>query len=132
MVNLSFLMSKNNLMKAQWISLLLIMGVFYLIGCSKEEIDVFECDTGTPTYTNDIKAIMDGSCAFSGCHDASSSKRGYDLSDYTGTKEGSENDAFLGSIQHKNSYDNMPRNGSKLSDESIELISCWVQNGAPE
>lgn len=102
-----------------------------LAGCSKGSITSYDCTGTTPTYTNDVKAILDANCATSGCHSASSKKDGYDLSSYTAAKSASGNSAFLGSIQHTSGYKPMPEGGS-LSDAQVKLISCWVQNGAPQ
>ena len=103
-----------------------------IIQCQKETIDTATCTGTTPTYTTDIKPIMDASCATSGCHSASSKQAGYDLSSYAGTVSAAGKTAFLGSIQHKTGYDAMPQGASKLSDAILTKISCWVQNGTPQ
>lgn len=103
-----------------------------LVQCTKETIDTATCTGTTPTYTADIKAIMDASCATSGCHNASSKQSGYDLSSYAGTVSGSAKTAFLGSMQHKSGYDAMPKGASKLSDAALTKIACWIQNGTPQ
>jgi cytochrome c553 len=115
----------------------LFLGVFALvmtlIQCTKESaVDIATCTGTTPTYTADIKAIMNASCATSGCHNATTKESGYDLSSYAGTKAAAAKTAFLGSMQHKSGYDVMPRGASKLSDATLTKIACWVQNGTPE
>lgn len=114
----------------------LFLGAFVialtLIQCSKETVDTATCTGTTPTYTADIKAIMDASCATSGCHNASSKAEGYDLSTYAGTVSASSKAAFLGSIQHKSGYDAMPKGASQLSSTALTKIACWVQNGTPQ
>jgi mono/diheme cytochrome c family protein len=106
--------------------------IFLLAQCQKEEIDIVACSGTTPTYTQEIKAIMDLNCAISGCHNASSKKSGYDLSSYNGTKAAAAKTAFLGSIQHKSGYSDMPKGKSQLSSADLEKIACWVQNNTPE
>ncbi|MBL7829864.1 MAG: hypothetical protein JNK41_02470 [Saprospiraceae bacterium] len=99
--------------------------------CKKEEIDIVDCSSVTPTYTLNIKFIMDANCVSSGCHNASSKKSGYDLSSYDATKSAGGNKAFVASVQHKSGYTKMPKGASKLSDADVKSITCWVQNGMP-
>lgn len=100
--------------------------------CKKDEIEVIDCTGVTPTYTANVKSILDANCATSGCHSSSSKRAGYDLSSYTTSKSAAGNDAFLGAVRHLSGYSKMPRGGSKLSDADIKTLSCWVQNGMPE
>jgi hypothetical protein len=100
--------------------------------CKKEALTAYGCSNLTPTYTTDVKPILDGNCMGSGCHSSSRKAAGYDLSNYNGALNASGKDAFLGAIQHKSGYKKMPRFDSKLSEENIKTISCWVQNGATE
>jgi len=93
---------------------------------------MFDCDGSTPTYTADIKAIIDASCATSGCHDATTMADGRDLTTYAKVSTDSKNSNFLGSIQQLDQYTAMPIGSPKLSDAQIETISCWVQGGSPE
>lgn len=105
--------------------------VILLTQCKKEEIDIVDCNGVTATYSSNVKAILDANCAKSGCHNASSKKGGYELSSYDGSKSAGAKTAFLGSVQHKSGYSNMPKGASKLSDADIKTISCWVQSGMP-
>ncbi|MCC7245156.1 MAG: cytochrome c [Saprospiraceae bacterium] len=100
--------------------------------CKKDEIQTYDCTGITPTYTADIKAVMNASCATSGCHNATSKAKGIDLSTYAKVKSESANDRFMGSMQHLSGYDNMPQGASKLSDETLQKIYCWIHNGQPE
>lgn len=92
----------------------------------------FDCTGTAPTYTADVKTLLDANCATSGCHNAASKAKSIDLSTYTAAKSESSKSRFLGSIQHSSGYDAMPQGGSKLSDANIKIIYCWVQNGSPE
>ena len=116
--------------------LFLVIGMFslfFLIACTKQtNPQTYDCTGTSPTYTTDIKPIFDANCAASGCHSNSSRSSGFDLSAYAGSKAASSSDKLLGSIQHLSGYTSMPQNAAKLSDAQIKLISCWVQNGAPQ
>lgn len=101
--------------------------------CSKGAVPLtYDCTGVVPTYTADIKSIMDKSYAISGCHNSSSSADGKDYSTYTSVKSGAPSNSFMGSMQHLSGYKSMPRNASKLTDDQLKLISCWIQNGMPQ
>lgn len=100
------------------------------IGCKKTT--TYDCTSVTPTYTTDIKPIMDVSCATVGCHSASAKAQGIDLSTYAVVKSESSNKAFMGSMQHGSGYSAMPKSASKLTDASLQKIYCWIQSGTPQ
>jgi hypothetical protein len=114
----------------------LLLSVFLLlvlfIACKKDAADMVDCGGITPTYTADIKDILDANCALSGCHDAITQQDGKNLSTYAGALAVSQGNEFLGAIQHKSGFVPMPYQSPKLPDSQIELLTCWVQNGSPE
>ncbi len=91
-----------------------------------------DCTGLTPTYTASVKLILDTSCAVVGCHDAITSQNGINLSTYASAKAISSENRFLGAIQHKSGFEPMPFGGAKLPEATIEILTCWVQNGSPE
>lgn len=103
-----------------------------LISCQKDPISTVDCTGLEVSYNADIKPILDVSCATSGCHNSVSKQAGIDLSTYNGVKNVSLQDRFLGAIQHKKGFSPMPKNSAKLSGDKIDMITCWVQNGAAE
>lgn len=100
-------------------------------GCKKETPTTYDCSGYTPTYTADVKPLMDTYCSRSGCHNSTSKEAGKDLSSYAGTKSAAGSSSFLGSMQHLSGYEAMPQGGSKLTDAQLRTIGCWVQNGMP-
>lgn len=110
----------------------LLMMIFTLTMCKKESAATYDCAGVAPTYSADIKAIIDTNCAISGCHNASTSEAGVNLSTYTSVKAESGNDRFLGVIQHLSGYPAMPKGSAKLPEASIQKIYCWIENGQPE
>ena len=113
------------------IALVLGFGMIWL-SCGKDAIDTVDCTGLTPTYTADIKPILDVSCAKSGCHDPITKQKGYDFSTYNTAMPISQGDNFLGAIQRKSGFRPMPDDGPKLSGDKIELLTCWVQSGSLE
>jgi len=106
--------------------------ILFLGSCGKDAIDMVDCTGLAPTYTADIKAILNASCATSGCHNAVTKQSNIDLSSYGPASSESHNDRFLGCIQQKRGYNAMPQDAAKLSQDKIDLLTCWVQNGSPE
>lgn len=112
----------------------LVIGLAMILSCTSDDSGstTLDCTTNKPTYTNNIAAIMNTSCATTGCHNAATKAAGYDLSTYNATKSASANSKFLKSIKHESGADKMPQGGSKLSDATINQIECWINNGTPQ
>lgn len=86
------------------------------------------CDTTGITYTADIQALVNTSCALSGCHDAATASGSYALNSYANVKVIADNGRFLATI----TSGTMPKNASKLDDCSISKVRSWIRDGAPE
>ena len=82
----------------------------------------FVCDPDI-SWQNDILPIMETSCATSGCHDGISR---LDWSDYAEVKR------YATQVKQRTKDRSMPFDGPPLPQEQIDLISCWVDGGAPE
>jgi len=76
--------------------------------------------TGT-SWSNDIKPIMEKNCAISGCHNGVS--RSNNFREYASAK------SFAKTIKSKTQDRSMPFDGS-LTQNQIDLIACWVNDGA--
>ncbi len=90
----------------------------------------YDCTGATPTYTANVKPILDATCALSNCH--SGHGEVFDLSTYASASSASKKKSFMGSIQHMPFYEKMPRNADRLTDSQIHVLFCWCQNGSPE
>ena len=89
------------------------------------------CDSIDITYYNDVVVILENAgCSGVYCH--GSGNGGFTISDYATTKISAENPKFLKAIKHEISVSPMPKSGNKLSDENIQKIECWIQNGFKE
>ena len=104
----------------------------YIGGCKKADIIKYDCTGLAPSYTVDVKPILDANCVSSGCHNSSSKRSGYDLSSYSGAKSASTKNDFMGSMQHLSGYSKMPKGRSQLSEANLKTISCWIENGTPQ
>ncbi|TNE56412.1 MAG: hypothetical protein EP344_12605 [Bacteroidetes bacterium] len=116
----------------------LILGLAWS-GCKKEEkkdyladADCSQIDIGANTYTFAVKAVLDGSCATVGCHDATTQENGINFSTYAGAKAAFETKAVLCAINHGDECEPMPKGGVKLPAVSLNILMCWAKNGYPE
>jgi uncharacterized membrane protein len=82
-----------------------------------QEIIVKECDPQI-SFINDIKPIIDNNCV--SCHNGNQFP---DLRTYNGISANSR------IVKEQVVNRTMPIGGS-LSNEEIELISCWIDNGS--
>ncbi len=117
-----------------------IICVVLLAGCYNDKADKLypapttatPCDTSNVTYSNDVKPILLSSCAKSACHDAATPSNGYDFSGYTGAMAAALNGRLLGTVKQASGETNpMPKGLPKLDSCSINKITRWVNQGAP-
>jgi len=126
------------MVKSLSLILILFSLILLIISCSDDEVitgggtNNLDCSATTPTYSTDIKSIMDSNCATSGCHNSTTQASGIDLSSYDKVKSESAKNRFLGSIRHESGFDRMPQGKSKLPDATIDMLACWIENGTPE
>lgn len=112
--------------------LILCIGTF-AVSCGGDEDDEpqgIDCSGLTPSYMNDIKPIVDATCALAGCH-----VDNFLQGDYT-TYEGLKAKVDDGTVSQRvvDIKDMPPENSNgptELTDEQVRLIHCWIQIGAP-
>ncbi|MCS6929730.1 MAG: hypothetical protein NZM43_09555 [Saprospiraceae bacterium] len=127
-------------MKFYYISVLLLALLLVLIGCSKDDKNpdyVREANCATVkadsnTYILFVRGVMNASCAFGGCHDASTAASGVNLSNYAGVKKAFESQNLLCSVNHGKGCSPMPKGGAKLSAEVLNRLACWARDGYRE
>lgn len=86
-----------------------------------------KCNGSDPSYTADIKRIIDSNCLSSGCHNSGSSNGVFTT--YPGLKPYLDNGSFQNEVLDKRS---MPQGSAKLSKEELQKIKCWAENGYRE
>ena len=94
--------------------------------CKKEEDLTPTCDGGTPTYDANIAGIINSTCTSTACHGAGSSRG--DWTSYATLKPVLDNGNFTNRILTKQ---DMPK-GTTLSQDELNLMQCWMENGFPE
>ncbi len=116
--------------KQGWKSLCLIpLACIFLLACTNDnEEDLFgteDCGPEAVSLQNDVQPIISTNCAVTNCHVAGSQPPNY--------KEQDNIIDFAASIKVRTRNRTMPppTSGITLSEEEIQLISCWVDSGAP-
>ena len=114
------------------LSILLVMGLVFS-ACSNDDDDVVDCDTSNITYTNSIAAVLNSSCAVSGCHvSGNEANAWFSLEGYANAKATADFGRMVGAVSHEAEYSAMPKVGDKLDQCTIDKIIAWVNAGAPE
>lgn len=115
--------------------MLLIVVSLILVQCKKERapdggtLTEDDCRNRDISFSADVLPIMQNSCALSGCHGNGSSIAGVSLEGHSGVSSAANAANFLGAIKHEAGFANMPAGASKLSQNDIDLIECWILNG---
>jgi hypothetical protein len=92
------------------------------------------CDTTSITYSSTVQPILDNRCY--GCHAnavANVAGAGLSFEGHPNLKQylDSNEDRFLGAIEHSPGYSPMPKGGSILPDCDLQKIRLWVEQGYP-
>ena len=94
-----------------------------LLACKKEKDSgrlTPSCDGSNPTYNGAIKTILDARCGSASCHP--------NYTSYDGLSSILQNGDFKREVLTSQT---MPQ-GSSLTQEQINKIQCWADNGFPE
>lgn len=121
-------------------SVLLAMLVAAAAACTSDQLPeptAAECGDTTPTYTQEIRPIIEASCAYSGCHLDSSPGR---FDSYNGLLPYLEDNSFRQRVIVNRSDatigmppDFAPSNRPQdLTAEQLNIIECWLDGGYPE
>ena len=110
--------------------ILLVIGLVTFNACSDNEPDPEPTPMAKTTYNGAAKAILDGSCAVSGCHTSGASVGS--LEGYSDAKAFAGFGRLLGAIKHEMNYSPMPKNSAKLSDADIATLESWINDGLLE
>ncbi len=90
-------------------------------GCSTQTAPI-QILNGTK-YSTDVKPILEANCAGGSCH-SSGGAGGYSVFDFAQVK------ARAAAIKSRTASGNMPKGGPALPQPQLDLIACWVDDGA--
>lgn len=114
----------------------LLLTLFTLIpACTSDRLDPIEapeiCDTLIPTFNEEMAFLVERTCAYANCHVS-----GFPSGDYT-TYESmlvhlDDGQVFNRVLAIRDMPPNYADGPKKLTEEELELFSCWLENGYPE
>ncbi|RMF03758.1 MAG: hypothetical protein D6772_01700 [Bacteroidetes bacterium] len=116
------------------------MALLLWAACSNDSLPepmTADCVGEAPTYNNEIRPIIEASCAYSSCHlDASPGR----FDSYAGLLPYLEDNSFRQRVitDRANPTQGMPPDYAPadrprdLSPEELQLIECWLDAGFPE
>jgi len=124
-------------LKNKLLTICILSALFFIGGCASTSIEKLteeqivddECAPDT-YYKNNVEPILIGNCALSGCHDAITSRRGYNFFNYCTSVSIAKNGLLLRVIRREDGVTPMPfpPGTPPLSDENISIIETWVGN----
>jgi len=107
--------------------LMFVFLVILFFSCSKEEKKTsIACDGSNLTYNTGVSSIINNSCNSSNCHGSGSSHGSFTT--YSGLQTVISSGSFNSSVL---TNQNMPK-GSSLTQNQLNELKCWVDNGYPE
>ena len=120
------------------ISIVLMVGLL-AYSCGDDDTVVDPCDAITATYNGDVKAIINNSCAYFGCHNGSNGNIPESARDYTtfagmaaSVADGSFNTRVL-EVQNMPNPDITPDDKpQELTAAQLVIIQCWHDAEYPE
>jgi hypothetical protein len=107
--------------------LFLLLITFISMSCSSDSTeDLTEPTPTSVTYSANVKAIIDQSCATTGCHNSATSQSGLTLENYAQVKSAFQSRNALGRMESTSNP--MPASGN-LPNTSINIIKKWRDQG---
>ena len=111
----------------------------FIFSCGDDEEP---CDSFTATYNGDVKAIIDASCAYSGCHAGGANANANiplgsnDFTTYASLKPGLDVGGFnaraLVAMDMPPAASVPAGSPTELTAEQLEILTCWHNAGYPE
>jgi cytochrome c5 len=110
---------------------LAVSASFYLSNCTNEYIE----NINPVCFESEVLPIFQSNCTQSGCHNAISREKGYDLSNYDGIVKkgitpGSYRKSELYKVLVQPAGAMPPKPYTLLSDAQIGVIALWIEQGA--
>ena len=114
----------------KYLLLITLAGIAAFSSCSKDDDgpddpNTEDCSTVNITYDSGIKAIIDNNCAISTCHGGDPTIPNFTTYDNIFANRSAIQSRVVAKIMP-------PAGRPALSQDNINKISCWVQNGAPK
>jgi hypothetical protein len=117
---------------------IMMMLIILLLACTRKNLQTIieesgtgqsSCDTANMSYTSDINPILENNCV--SCHNNVQANDGVILTNYNDVVTEVNNGILLKVINHTPGYPEMPQGLPQLPSCTINKITAWVNEGAP-
>ncbi len=124
--------------------ILVLVGVFVFVlaACGQDttssvstSVAAVPTHAGPVSFSKDVNPILQNSCF--DCHGGERTSKGLSVASYNSLMQGSQNGAVIVASDPANSLlvqsilsGKMPKRGTKLTPEQIQLIEQWITEGA--
>lgn len=115
------------------IGILLTISTLFLMACESTKVPVpeFDCEVER-TYLADVELIIQTNCAYSGCH-VQGTPGISDYSNYNNLVGAIESGIFENRVLETRTMPPANAPGpDELTDDEIEILNCWIEQGYPE
>ena len=140
---LNQILSNRRAFKQISVVALILVGVFSLSACGTSSASANVNSVAAPagsssavSFAKDVMPILQNSCVK--CHGGQKTEKGLDMTTYNALMAGSQRGAVVvpgnaaqSSLIHLVSNGNMPKQGQKLTASQIQILTDWVNAGAP-
>ena len=132
------MVSKNSLSQRPIFFFLVFFSLTLVLSCSKDEdgpdqnLPMEEEDTCTGVtamFADDIKPIIDASCAIPTCHVSGGTANG-NFETYDGIKAKTDNGSLMIRVVSRANMPPSNSSGPDLTEDQRNLIKCWIEAGA--
>ncbi len=118
--------------------IVLLVGVPFFISCDSRTTQDLEGIVTNPTYTKDVKKIMDANCI--SCHSPNATEPAFpnldtyqNIADYQDPISLGYPSKLLCSIEANTcTNERMPKSAAPLTNPTITTIKNWINSGFPE
>jgi hypothetical protein len=119
----------NRILRSTIFALTFIVVFGFQLSCVDHDFPTYTCPEEEVSFLADVKPIVESKCAIPSCHNGSlGAERNW--TDFTTFQENAKN----GNVKHHVINRIMPPSYSAngpLSQDQINTIACWVDQGAP-
>jgi len=118
------------MMRNVFIFLVSLIGIAFITCESKNEEELFGCDTTNVSFAADFMPILESVCY--DCHSQESQTAPFLLEGYDNVKNKADDGRLQGALNHRQGFSPMPKFGNKLPECDLAKINAWINDGAPD
>jgi hypothetical protein len=119
----------NRLINSAVFAFLFLLVFGLQLSCADHNFPSYVCPDAEVSYLEDVKPILEAKCAIPGCHNGSLGVD-RDWSNFATFQENAQHGNVKNYVTNRIMPPSFSTNGP-LSQDQINTIACWVDDGAP-